>query len=816
MAEDGFITKSLAEKISNNSITVDEFFESARQYFEENMPSGDKDQIDKKRIRINSVKRIRDQIANAGFDTNSRFYDFATKENIKKLMEHPATNVSTFTTEGLMGLEDAVASFYSDNKLEKHLPYPFAHGSGKRITGGGGSTGAPKGLARSWNLQDFPEGSSAIAKYKDLKSGKMVTKTIAFQTRRSKAFRRIPKPKVTIEAVVKAIGNIDGPGADAEYGAKLAKLKQKKGEALEAFDIRKAELKEGIFETRRRIKTAITFNVLVPYRPGEVAKLTLSEINTATGEIESRVVGNKVRNALTIPDVALEILRDAEEEALKRVEVKLTEMQLHPSTTAPEVIEKARQELLSKETVFGIEQKQMSKVIMEKGGLKDLLEKHQKTLGRSIAGSKDIRKLMPSLLAHHLGASKGVVSALLGHASTADATELLGSLHDMSSTFYISPVDVPGEVSAETRALRALQAMIAENVDAASLNELPDVFGVSAKNLTADDADILELPDRHIDAVHPVPVEQVDPDVLESRKVRRQLALASLRERLQLKFKDVAVAALESLGLRKKVAKEEPDVVRSEIASKHEVERLLETEEAYKQHEGLTADQLETDADLKDIDDTIPEEYRYNSEDTPEQRKTKKLNLSRWARGLRGAVGVAAPYLLKGLVTPLALIPDIAEASLTPSHMGGTPEDMSDEALLEALQTGKALPGSGDITLGADTRKSIEREARDRERSARHSAMMDEASQYELMSGAPPPEHIEQLGQQMTKGFVQAEKKYEESPLHMKYKAYFEGRDKDRESGQGLVVDVPVAKDWSRILTPEEELIEQQSFVSRK
>jgi hypothetical protein len=50
----------------------------------------------------------------------------------------------------------------------------------------------------------------------------------------------------------------------------------------------------------------------------------------------------------------------------------------------------------------------------------------------------------------------------------------------------------------------------------------------------------------------------------------------------------------------------------------------------------------------------------------------------------------------------------------------------------------------------------------------------------------------------------------------MKYKAYFEGRDKDRESGQGLVVDVPVAKDWSRILTPEEELIEQQSFVSRK
>ena len=73
-------------------------------------------------------------------------------------------------------------------------------------------------------------------------------------------------------------------------------------------------------------------------------------------------------------------------------------------------------------------------------------------------------------------------------------------------------------------------------------------------------------------------------------------------------------------------------------------------------------------------------------------------------------------------------------------------------------------------------REGVEREVQDMERAKRRSAMMDEASQYELMAGAPPEEHVEQFTRDLEEGFVKRKEEYEESPFYKRYEEYFANR----------------------------------------
>tara|TARA_Y100001938_G_C8080450_1_gene428713 strand:- start:44 stop:2398 length:2355 start_codon:yes stop_codon:yes gene_type:complete len=143
----------------------------------------------------------------------------------------------------------------------------------------------------------------------------------------------------------------------------------------------------------------------------------------------------------------------------------------------------------------------------------------------------------------------------------------------------------------------------------------------------------------------------------------------------------------------------------------------------------------------------------------------------------RGAIKVGLGIATGGAGLMLHAADVAADVMLEPTHMGGTIEDADEETLLRSLETGEALPGSGDIYLDmGGARAGVEREVQDIESSKRRSAMGDEASQYELMSGAPSPDQVGEFGEQMTEGFAQAKEKYEKSPFYKRYEAYFANR----------------------------------------
>lgn len=134
---------------------------------------------------------------------------------------------------------------------------------------------AVNGAAASLDMEPpFPD-YSAKAQSAGLIGGK--------QKRGTKKFEAVPEARITLPAITKAIAQVEDP----------------------------------------QTRAALALNALVPLRPGEIAGLTLDDIDLDTGMLTEKVRGLKTRAKIKIPDVALEIIRDmaeiAEEEGRSNI-----------------------------------------------------------------------------------------------------------------------------------------------------------------------------------------------------------------------------------------------------------------------------------------------------------------------------------------------------------------------------------------------------------------------------------------------------------------------------------------------------------------
>ena len=271
------------------------------------------------------------------------------------------------------------------------------------------------------------------------------------QLRGTKKFEAVPEAKITLPAIAEAIAKVEDP----------------------------------------QTRAALALNSLVPLRPGEIAGMTLDDIDLETGLLQEKVRGQKTRAKIKIPGVALEIIRDAAELAEKEGRTNIFDTTVNKMTTA----------------------------INAEGGLRDLLKPYASEMGREIQGAADFRKLIPSIIASELGYAEEA-SQIMGHTS---AGQTLDSLAKMSSEHYVSRILRQGEESRPTIALRALQNMYGEVLGLQTLNELPASLNVSAKRIELSN-EAIPIVREEGDILAPDERRELTPEEKELIEKRRKLA----------------------------------------------------------------------------------------------------------------------------------------------------------------------------------------------------------------------------------------------------------------------------------------------------
>jgi integrase len=306
---------------------------------------------------------------------------------------------------------------------------------------------AVNGAAASLDMEPpFPD-YSAKAQSAGLIGGK--------QKRGTKKFEAVPEARITLPAITKAIAQVEDP----------------------------------------QTRAALALNALVPLRPGEIAGLTLDDIDLDTGMLTEKVRGLKTRAKIKIPDVALEIIRDMAEIAEEE----------------------------GRSNIFDTTVTKMTQAINAPGGLRDLLKPYASEMGREIEGAKDFRKLIPSIVAMELG-FREEASAIMGHA---DAGKTMDSIAKMSSEHYISRIMRQGEEAKPTIALRALQNMYGEVLGLNTLNELPAALNVSAKRISGSNTAI-DIVREQGDILQPQEQRELTPEEKQLIEDRRNLASAQI------------------------------------------------------------------------------------------------------------------------------------------------------------------------------------------------------------------------------------------------------------------------------------------------
>jgi len=324
----------------------------------------------------------------------------------------------------------------------------------------------------------------------------------AKQARRTKAFKGVPEAKQSLKALTEGVASIKDP----------------------------------------MVRSAVAFNALVPLRPGEVAGIKLDDIDFETGafkEAYRRV--NKIRNELDLPEVGLEILRDAADTARAEGREYLF--------LGKDVKD------LKKATASFVNR--MSAAVKAPDGIGPRFKPFAKEMGREVAGASDIRKIIPSIIANELG-YKSEASAIMGHASF---DETIDGMKAITRKHYASQI-ITGEGTTAKQALRALQNMYGEVLGLSTLNELPASMGVEAKGLTSSGAPKLAVIPKGAEIVGTQvqgTLTDADLDLIEDvREARSQelklTATESEAKRLKL---EAQMGDLDEEAIRAKVQREE-------------------------------------------------------------------------------------------------------------------------------------------------------------------------------------------------------------------------------------------------------------------
>jgi integrase len=388
----------------------------------------------------------------------------------------------------------------------------------------------------------------------------------------------------TEEGKVAPFANVFGQGGQARKikvdGEFLAKAKQaRRTKAFKGVPEAKQSLKaltEGVASIKDpMVRSAVAFNALVPLRPGEVAGIKLDDIDFETGAFkESYRRVNKIRNELDLPEVALEILRDAADTARAEGREYLF---LGKDVKDPK---KATSTFVNR----------MTSAVKAPDGIGPRFKPFAKDMGREVAGASDIRKIIPSIIANELG-YKSEASAIMGHASF---DETIDGMKAITRKHYASQI-ITGEGTTAKQALRALQNMYGEVLGLSTLNELPASMNVEAKGLTISGAPKLAVIPKGAEIVGTqvqgnltdADLNLID-DIREARSQELKLtATESEAKRLKL---EAEMGDLDEAAIRARVKREE----RTKAIRADERAKLSPTVEA-----GPSAVSLELEDDLK-------------------------------------------------------------------------------------------------------------------------------------------------------------------------------------------------------------------------
>ena len=482
--------KYLLERFASKEITLDEFVELA--CWPRTKITDDVRSLKGKKKQSDEAvaKGIRDKFVKAGFKGSTPWSEIASNKGVAQLINADSTTMSDITN--FQTFEYGAQSFYNNNKSDPDLfDSPLPDSSPAKITGKGG-------IARSPDLQTSLS-KAAAAK--------------AFQYRRTSKPMYVPESSLTFKAIFDTLAQVDDK------------------------------------ETR----TALVLNLFVPYRPGEINSLKVSDINLALGRIEKDTTNpNKIRQGLQIPDVVRAML-------VSLIDEKGPDDELFPNVTTEKMTRALNQ-----------------------AGIQEAFKPYATLMGRPkdkpIKGVSDFRKLIPSLLAYELGGDASVISVIMGHDDVGSLLKAVTSKH------YVSPIAVArGGDADDYKALVLLQNMIATHLEAKTLNQLPEILRIDAMPLTAKGARQLIVPDS-IGEGHltPAPRELTEAEraEIDSRSIR---AAAENREA-------TADATLRA------IAKEEELLVKQEALD----EKRRVREEQRKTPEGVRAG-LESDLNRQEV-----------------------------------------------------------------------------------------------------------------------------------------------------------------------------------------------------------------------
>ena len=394
----------------------------------------------------------------------------------------------------------------------------------------------------------------------------------AKQARRTKAFKGVPEAKQSLKALTEGIAAIPDP----------------------------------------QTRAAVAFNALVPLRPGEVAGIKIDDIDFETGSFKDayrRV--NKIRNELDLPEVALEILRDASDVA--------------------------RQE--GRDTVFNTTTTKMTKAINIEGGISDRFKPFEKDMGRPLQGASDIRKIIPSIIANELGYGEEA-SVIMGHKSFDDTVDGMKSI---TRKHYASQI-ITGEGTTAKQALRALQNMYGEVLGLSTLNELPASMGVQAKGLTIEGAPKL--------AVIPKGAEIVGTQVQGTLTDADLDLIEDVREARSQELKLAATTAeKQRLELETQMGDLDEEAIRSKEQRRLKAEQIRKEERA--KFAGPSIENPEPSS-LEDLSPELQEKLNRGGFDI-----SKFLGKTTKAIGIGAAIETARQFIEKPVATAAELTKEI-------------------------------------------------------------------------------------------------------------------------------------------------------------
>jgi len=305
-----------------------------------------------------------------------------------------------------------------------------------------------------------------------------------------------------------AAQDIENPFPDYSAKAQSAGLvegKQKRG-SLAFKGVPEAKFSmPAIMEAIKNIedpntRAAVAFNALIPLRVGGengLTSLTFDDIDLDNGVIREAGSGNKYRPEIVLPPVARAILEDQATQAKEQ----------------------------GRSRIFNTTREKMTQAVKAPGGMQDAFSEFERRMGRKLAGIKDLRKIVPSILAYELG-YKNLVSKILGHES---ASAIMDEMAKMTSEYYTSPVFKIDEVEPETVALRSVENLFADTANMEDLRELPLEMNVSATRVTESNQKFPVVPQGQdlLEGSVPIASTPEDEDILQARREKQKKEIAA-------------------------------------------------------------------------------------------------------------------------------------------------------------------------------------------------------------------------------------------------------------------------------------------------